>query len=675
MKRHLPLALASAVAIVSALIPGTVQGAFPGDNGKIAFVRSESGDSDIYVMNDDGTGQVNITNNAATDDQPAWSPDGTKIAFTSERSGNFEIWVMNADGSAPTRLTTNPGQFDWHPTWSPDGTQIAFLREGEGEQAIYKMSASGGAATEVFEGAWSPDWSPLGNKIAMVSFQDGDIAPQIYTVGTGGGNLARLTTDTELKDDVEWSPDGATIAYQGFIMEGEVPTFQHIYRVGANGLNQSVIYDGFNSAYPTWAPDGTLVAFSSYVGGNWDIYKTSLTGGEPVRLTTNAATDTDPDWQSQGGGPTSSGRIAFTSLRHGNAEIYTMDADGTGVQRLTTNAAMDDYPAWSPDGTTIAFTSWRDGNAEIYVMNADGTNETRLTNDAAYDAEPTWSGDGAYITFVSDRDGSQDIFVIESNGTPVTNLTQGTGSNFSPHQRGTAIVFVSDRNGNNDIYTMNSSGVFLNRLTTDPASEYAPALSPGVTQIVFTRGAPGEGHLYVMGVEGGEPHPTAITEGNQWEYHATWSPDSSWMAFTRAPVGNPNAAQIWVMDAEGIETQITDTGEGNMHPDWEGCSGGCVPVPNVHERTITLDLYTGSLGAKGKLTTTDGFYQCSANAPVKIQHKERGSWETVKTTTTNGNGKYNVGLGNIEGKFRAKAPEFGYNGEIGLKAVSPVKSH
>ena len=58
-------------------------------------------------MNADGTAQTRLTNNAAIDDGPAWSPDGTKIAFTSNRDGNDEIYVMNADGTGQTRLTNN----------------------------------------------------------------------------------------------------------------------------------------------------------------------------------------------------------------------------------------------------------------------------------------------------------------------------------------------------------------------------------------------------------------------------------------------------------------------------------------------------------------------------------------------------------------------------------------
>src|SRR2546423_11257377 len=76
-------------------------------NGKIAFDSNRTGNDEIFVMNPDGSNQVNLSNNPANDNNPSWSPDGTKIAFVSNRDGNDEIYVMNADGSNQTRLTNN----------------------------------------------------------------------------------------------------------------------------------------------------------------------------------------------------------------------------------------------------------------------------------------------------------------------------------------------------------------------------------------------------------------------------------------------------------------------------------------------------------------------------------------------------------------------------------------
>src|SRR5207244_703508 len=89
------------------------------DGSNILFETNRDGNYEIYVMNADGSSQVNLTNNPASDADPAWSPDGSKIAFNSSRDGNVEVYVMNADGSSLRNLTNNPAR-DLRPAWSPD---------------------------------------------------------------------------------------------------------------------------------------------------------------------------------------------------------------------------------------------------------------------------------------------------------------------------------------------------------------------------------------------------------------------------------------------------------------------------------------------------------------------------------------------------------------------------
>ncbi len=88
----------------------------------IVFCSERDGDSDIYIMNDDGSGVRRITNSESNEFDTACSPDGLWVAFVSDRDGNPEVYVMRIDGTSVHRLTNHPA-LDVNPEWSPDGTR------------------------------------------------------------------------------------------------------------------------------------------------------------------------------------------------------------------------------------------------------------------------------------------------------------------------------------------------------------------------------------------------------------------------------------------------------------------------------------------------------------------------------------------------------------------------
>ena len=122
---RIPLLVAAAAMILaacSALTPTAAPATVPpaGEvklgtvSGRIALQTNRDGNLEIYVMDGDGSGLTNLTNNPAGDGQPVWSPDGTQIIFWSSRDGNKELYVMNADGSHQTRVTnTTPSNSSW----------------------------------------------------------------------------------------------------------------------------------------------------------------------------------------------------------------------------------------------------------------------------------------------------------------------------------------------------------------------------------------------------------------------------------------------------------------------------------------------------------------------------------------------------------------------------------
>ena len=108
-------------------------------SSRIVFSSDRGGNSDIYSMNPNGSGVVNLTNNASSDIEPVLSPDGTKIAFVTNRSGNSDVYVMNSDGTNAAQFTTNTS-VDEFPAWSPDSKALVWDSNRDGDYEIFKAN-------------------------------------------------------------------------------------------------------------------------------------------------------------------------------------------------------------------------------------------------------------------------------------------------------------------------------------------------------------------------------------------------------------------------------------------------------------------------------------------------------------------------------------------------------
>ena len=139
--------------------------------------------SDVFVIDADGSTLANLTDDDGWDRSPSWSPDGRRIAFSSDRNGEYDIYVMNANGSAVTQLTDAPGR-DFLPSWAPDGQRIAFLSTRDGDSGIYIMDSDGSNQTLLSDSPGNIgllNWSPDGQRIVFSAFSS-DTGSDIYLI-------------------------------------------------------------------------------------------------------------------------------------------------------------------------------------------------------------------------------------------------------------------------------------------------------------------------------------------------------------------------------------------------------------------------------------------------------------------------------------------------------------
>lgn len=229
---------------------------------------------------------------------------GPVAFYDGDKAWNADVARIDANyPGAPTAYN------DYNAAYSPDGTKILFVSDREGGQELFLMVAptttpaypakltTGGCVNE------TPTWSPDGRRIYWVSNCDGDF--ELYS---------------------------AEVAYDN----------DSQYGAGARLVSQRKLTDNtIDDRFARVSPDGTLIAYSSLVDGQWDLALLNLASGRVGLTQTSPANDEAPTWSADGR------TLAFASDRDGDYEIYTVGIAGGDVAQLTFNTAQDRWPLWA----------------------------------------------------------------------------------------------------------------------------------------------------------------------------------------------------------------------------------------------------------------------------------------------------------------------------------------
>lgn len=287
-------------ALVAAMLSGCGGGGGGGSTARpagdlVVFQSNRDGDTEIFLMNGDGSGQTQVTKNTVADTDPRLSPDGSQIVFRSRRAGDSsnELYIMNLDGAHLRRLTNNT--FDeLRPDFSRDGKFLVYTSSRTTGRNLFKLDLKTGEESRI-------TFSPLGT----------------------------------FDGDPTFAPDGRIVFASGSFGN------QDLFVVDANGGTPQLLVSAVrNQSQPALSPDGRFIAYVSDEDGNSEIYLMKADGTNRIRLTTNSVTESDPEFSPDGK------RIYFARSVEGNFDIFITDAllSARPPVRLTRDAGIDRLP-------------------------------------------------------------------------------------------------------------------------------------------------------------------------------------------------------------------------------------------------------------------------------------------------------------------------------------------
>jgi Tol biopolymer transport system component len=433
---------------------------------------------------------------------------------------------------------------------SPDGSRIAYAQVVDsGRSSVFVSDPDGKNAIQVSHGVWDtgPVWSPDGKWIA---YQGEDPDYDVYVVPSDGSAPSRQLSSGPAADvPVSWLNDGSGVLVNRAAVGDEHPVVLPVN--GGSERRVGPVMQG--NLHGTWSPSGAHFGFDVHQGGKVTVWVQDSAAGSTARQLTTEGFENAPAtamWSPDGK------QIVYTSRRTGTLDIYVLDV-ATGQSRQLTSDIRDDQGGrFSPDGQWIVFISDRGGQRDLWLMPSAGGNATRLTNDAAVESAPRWARDGKSIYYATAQN-SVELQLVPIAGGPARTIhaweEYGIGSaRLSPD--GKTVIFDTDRVGNGDVFTVPVEGGEPTSFGSSPRADNSPRYSPDGSQVALISDRGGSPDIWLVPVSGGEARNLTASPGDEAE--PTWSPDGTMIAF--ASNRDVGGFDVWVIPAAGgASTRVT----------------------------------------------------------------------------------------------------------------------
>ncbi len=177
-------------------------------------IEQNRSNRELFVMNADGSGKVQLTETPQNEFNAVWHPDGSRIVYLSSASGEVQAWTMNGDGSEKNQISHIEGGISGL-AFSPDGSKVLYLQEVQVDKTTSDLhpdlqKADGRVINDLMYRHWDTWEDGAYSHIFVADFDDG------FDAGTD--LMPGEPYDSPMKpfgglEEVAWTPDGKGIAY------------------------------------------------------------------------------------------------------------------------------------------------------------------------------------------------------------------------------------------------------------------------------------------------------------------------------------------------------------------------------------------------------------------------------------------------------------------------------
>ncbi len=297
------------------------------------------------------------------------------------------------------------------------------------------------------------------------------------TAGANGLRLAAHRTADLVYEKILGVPGAFASRIAYVLVEGPLASRRwKLVVADADGENPVVVVNSPQPLMsPSWAPDGTRLAYVSFEGHASAVWVQNLVTGSREKVSARAGINGAPAWSPDGQ------RLALAlSQPDGNVDVFVMELSSRSLLRITDDPSIDTEPCFAPDGRSLYFTSDRAGRPQIYrIVLAAGEKPKRITFEGNYNARPRVSPDGSTLAVVTQDQGAYRIATVDvasGSSKVVTSGRLDEGPSFAPN--GQTVVYAAREHGRGVLATAAVDSGVTSRISAASGDVREPAWSP-----------------------------------------------------------------------------------------------------------------------------------------------------------------------------------------------------